>query len=266
MRKLSNKYLDALYLIHRLSSPVLDIRKMFYGLIGYIKYIKDIQTFNSLSAAPIKFDLNLFPVLDEATKLTAFDAHYYYQQLWVFENVYNTGPKKHVDIASTYELSGYLSKVVPTTFLDYRPIPAKMPNLEILSGDVLALPFETNSLMSVSCLHVIEHIGLGRYGDKVRPSGLEEACKELGRVVKPGGKLYLSTPIGVERVCFNAHRVSSPLKLLALFPEFELGEFNVVTDEGEYIQNTNPEQYTAQTYACGMFCLKRKETPLDKPE
>ena len=74
--------------------------------------------------------------------------------------------------------------------------------------------FATGSVDSLSCLHTIEHVGLGRYGDPVDPEGWVVAVRELARILAPGGRLYLGTPIGRERVCFNSERVFSPKTIL----------------------------------------------------
>jgi SAM-dependent methyltransferase len=70
---------------------------------------------------------------------------------------------------------------------------------------------------SLSCLHTIEHLGLGRYGDPLDPEGHLKGLAQLKRLVKPGGRLYLSTPIGPERVEFNAHRIFAASTLAAWF-------------------------------------------------
>ena len=41
-------------------------------------------------------------------------------------------------------------------------------------------------------MHVVEHIGLGRYGDQVDPDGDLMAMKELERVTAKLGKLLLN--------------------------------------------------------------------------
>ena len=80
--------------------------------------------------------------------------------------------------------------------------------LRFVQGDMCRLDgFETGSVDSLSCLHTIEHVGLGRYGDPIDPEGWVVAVRELARILAPGGRLYLGTPIGRERVCFNSERV-----------------------------------------------------------
>jgi SAM-dependent methyltransferase len=72
---------------------------------------------------------------------------------------------------------------------------------------------------------VVEHVGLGRYGDSLDPFGSEKAFAELNRVLKPGGQLYISVPIGADsRIYFNAHRCFSRAHVLALLPRLQLVE------------------------------------------
>ena len=115
------------------------------------------------------------------------------------------------------------------------------------------LPFPDDSIDSLSCLHVIEHIGLGRYGDPIDPSGSIKAALELQRIVSRGGNLFLSVPIGRERVCFNAHRVHSAMTVLKLFPELTLLEFSFVDDEGLYLEHQSVEAAIGLEYGCGLF-------------
>jgi hypothetical protein len=243
---------NKIYFGFRLVRPVFDPVKFVRGLYGYTWFIRDAIKFKNMGGKNV-FTSNLYPILNEKTFLTTFDAHYFYQQLWVFEEVLKNKPKKHVDIGSTYQMSGYISKIVPTLFIDIRPIQANLPNLTAGYGDLLNLDIADNSVNSLSCLHVIEHVGLGRYGDKVDPKGFEKSCKTLSRILAPGGNLYLSTPFGRDRVCFNAHRVSSSNTILKCFKDLKLVKFNVVNDEGTFLQDADPKDYNNSDYACGMF-------------
>ena len=102
-----------------------------------------------------------------------------------------------------------------------------MAGLFTIAGDITRLPFADASIRSLSSLHVIEHIGLGRYGDPIDPSGCFAAMRELSRVLASGGHLYLSTPVGRERVCFNAHRVFAARTILNAVPDLRLDELCV---------------------------------------
>lgn len=106
-----------------------------------------------------------------------------------------------------------------------------MPNLTSKHGDLTKLHFETNSVQSLSCLHTVEHVGLGRYGDPINPTGDIEAAKELSRVLAPGGTFIFVTPVGKPKIAFNAHRIYSYKQVLDLFPELIITEFSMVPDD-----------------------------------
>ena len=111
---------------------------------------------------------------------------------------------------------------------------------------------------SLSCLHVIEHLGLGRYGDPVDPEAFRLGAAELCRVPTPGGHLLLGTPVGRERLCFDAHRVFDPATIVSAFADLTLAEFNLITDAGDIIQaNASFDDARACTYGCGLFVFTR---------
>lgn len=253
MKRFSKRSKNFGYFLYRIVSPIFDPIKFVRGLKGYFWFIKDWIKYNFKAQNKIRLNTNLFPSLHDKTSFTSFDAHYFYQQLWTFEKVLNNKPDKHVDVGSTYEMSGYLSKIVPTTFVDIRPIKVNLENLSAKDASILNLPYEDDFLDSLFCLHVVEHIGLGRYGDPIDPDGMKKACEELSRVLKPGGKLYFSTPVGKDRMCFNSHRITDPVKVLSIFDNLMLEEFNVVTDLGDFKQDVNPDDYKNQDYACGIY-------------
>jgi SAM-dependent methyltransferase len=69
---------------------------------------------------------------------------------------------------------------------------------------------------SLSCLHALEHFGLGRYGDPIDPNGYEHGIRNMANILRPRGVLYLSVPVGVERVEFNANRVFNPNTIVSV--------------------------------------------------
>lgn len=241
------------YLVYRIVSPIIDPIIFFNGFIGYFWFIRDLVAYKIKDPKAKIYFKNIYPMVHDKTSLTHLDAHYFYQQLWVFENVLKNKPKSHVDIASTYQMSGYLSKIVPTTFIDYRPIETNLRNLDVKRGDLLDLDIKNDSIDSLSCLHVIEHVGLGRYGDSIDPSGTKKACSELQRVLGINGKLYLSLPIGKEKICFNAHRIFPPEKIIKYFDKLKLVSFSVVDDDGVFHENVSYRDYSKLDYGCGMF-------------
>lgn len=199
-----------------------------------------------------------FPCLSDATATTGFDAHYFHQGAWLARCIAEARPTRHLDVGSSVMTIGVLSAFVDTLFLDYRPIDVRLPGLETRPGDLLALDLPGGSVPSLSCLHVIEHVGLGRYGDPLDPAGSAKAATELARVLAPGGSLYLSTPVGRERICFNAHRVFAPSTVARMFAGLELAEFSFVDDTGTLRRGEPLDSAAAMDYGCGLFRFVRR--------
>jgi len=197
------------------------------------------------------------PSLGDWSTHTPFDAHYFYQGAWLARKLRAAAPAKHVDISSSVLTISVLSAFIDVTFIDYRPLKASLSGLTCDGGDILALPNPNDAVESLSCLHVIEHIGLGRYGDPLDPHGSIKAAQELIRVTKPGGKLYLSLPIGRERICFNAHRVHAPESVVAMFADMTLLDFSLVDDQGGFHENVAIGDGRALEYGCGMFTFQK---------
>ena len=121
------------------------------------------------------------------------------------------------------------------------------------------MPFEDNSVGSLSCLHVAEHIGLGRYGDELDPDGTEKACRELSRILTVNGNLYFSLPVGKQKTYFNAHRVHSPGTIIDYFKDLKLVELSGVTDSGRFTENIDIDVLEKSNYACGLFWFRKEK-------
>jgi hypothetical protein len=198
-----------------------------------------------------------YPCLADRLPKTPFDPHYFYQGNWLARRLAEAKPRQHVDIGSSVLTIGVLSAHVPTIFVDYRPLVVRQSGLSCVAADISHLPFADGSVTSLSCLHVIEHIGLGRYGDPIDAKGACIAAAELQRLIGEGGALYLSTPIGRERVCFNAHRVFAPGTILSLFSHLRLTNFSFVSDDGTLHENASLNQVPPLEYGCGFFEFRR---------
>ena len=197
--------------------------------------------------------INKYPCLNDNTGTTPFDAHYIYHPAWAARIVKEINPEKHVDISSILYFSTMLSAFIKTEFYDYRPADISLSNLVTASADLTNLFFESESLESISCMHTIEHIGLGRYGDPLDPQGDIKAINELQRVTKKGGNLLLVVPLGMPRIQFNAHRIYSFDLINNLFHDFKLNNFSLITDANQFIENAEPALVNQQLYGCGCF-------------
>jgi ubiquinone/menaquinone biosynthesis C-methylase UbiE len=148
---------------------------------------------------------------------------------------------------------------VPVEFYDYRPANIVLANLHCGAADLCQLPFDDASVQSLSCMHTIEHIGLGRYGDPLDALGDQKALKELQRVLAPGGNLLIVVPVGKPRIQFNAHRIYDPSMLENMLPELSLHTWALLPDEYHQglIDNPSREFALQQSYGCGCFWFRR---------
>ncbi|MEN0111343.1 MAG: hypothetical protein AAF805_11535, partial [Planctomycetota bacterium] len=127
-----------------------------------------------------------FVVLGEDTASTGFDRHYVYHTAWAARVLAKTDPTPHYDFGSLLYFSTLVSAFRPVRFFDYRPAEIDLGGLESQHADLTALSMASGSVASASCMHVLEHIGLGRYGDPVDPDGDRKAAAELERIIAPG--------------------------------------------------------------------------------
>lgn len=199
----------------------------------------------------------LRPILFQRNVDSKFDAHYVIQSWWASFRIGELAPSLHVDVSSNVGFVAQLAAMVPVEFYEFNPPKLALPGLSIQNASLERLPFLDNSIQSLSCLHVLEHIGLGRYGDPIEPTGMERACHELSRVVKQGGHLFVSFPVGRERIEFNSQRVINPVRAASLFPGLTLVEFSMVNDQREYVENADLTKAQSQEYACGLYHLVR---------
>src|SRR3989338_8155866 len=219
----------------------------------YISFFAELRQYKRMDGAEDIAIRDLYPILNERTSTTAFDTHYFYQDIWAFRKIFESGVKAHVDVGSKVDYVGFLSAVTQVTFIDIRPLITDLPNLESKSGSILGMPYPDGSVSSLSCLHVAEHIGLGRYGDPLDPLGTVKACRELQRGLAPRGDLHFCFPLGKPRVCFNAHRIHSPDQILEYFSGLKLVEFSFVNDMGRFLHNVDPGEGRNAKYGCGLF-------------
>lgn len=201
--------------------------------------------------------MDLYPCLLDWTHSTGFDAHYFYQGAWLARRLSAIRPERHVDIGSDVRVIGVLSGFVPTEFVDFRPLQVGLNGLVCRSGNITDLPWSDATIASLSCLHVVEHVGLGRYGDPIDPEGSKKAFSELARVLSSRGRLYLTVPVGRERVCFNAHRVFSPQTVVREMPSLRLMEFSFVDDQGRFREGQELSAASGLEYGCGMFLFEK---------
>src|SRR4051794_30804834 len=224
---------------------------------GMRRYLRDRRLYRALAGAePLRrYDDN--PQLLDWLPASPFDPHYLHQDAWAARELFRMQPDSHVDVGSRISFVAGIAAFTAVTFVDIRPLEAELPGLTSVTGSVLELPFEDRSLGSVSCLHVAEHIGLGRYGDPLDPAGTRKAAAELSRVIAPGGTLLFSLPVGRARTNFNAHRVHDPLEVPSLFRGLRLDGFAAVGDDGRFRADAEPADLVGAEWGCGLYRFVR---------
>lgn len=68
----------------------------------------------------------------------------------------------------------------------------------------------------------LDHDGLGRYGDPLNPDGDIEAMGRIRSLLKPGGLMFVTVPVGPDVVVFNLHRRYGPVRLPLLLEGWEV--------------------------------------------
>lgn len=242
-----------------------DPRRMIAAVRDTPRFLRDLRTFRALSRSvpglpPLA---RVLPILDDrrAAAGTAY-GHYFLQDLWAARKIYERRPARHVDIGS--RIDGFIAHLLvfmAVEVIDIRALPSTVPGLAFVQGDATRLTaVEDESIDSLSSLHAIEHFGLGRYGDPLDATASFEAMRTLARVLKPGGRLYFSVPIGRERVEFNAHRVLSPRRVIAEFAGLDLISFSAVDDDGAFVEHADLDAFQDADFACGLFEFTRSSS------
>ena len=213
----------------------IDVRKFLRSLGNLSWFVKTLKRYTRLANNGMTeaTRLTLYPcLLDRTDTAGSARGHYFWQDLYVAQKIHAENPDKHVDVGSRFD--GFVTHVASfrhLTVLDIRQLDSDVPNVSFEQLDLMEFDPRFESYAdSVSCLHVIEHFGLGRYGDSIDPHGHLRGLKNIARIVKPGGTLYLAFPAGKEKVEFNAHRVLSIASILTTLPNFSFVEGMLIDD------------------------------------
>lgn len=209
----------------------------------------------------------LYPCLtDDLDQSGTASGAYFHQDLYVAQKVFEASPRRHLDVAS--RVDGFVAHVAsfrPIEVLDIRPLSVSIPNVTFRQADLMRLPEDLREAAdSVSCLHALEHFGLGRYGDPLDADGHRKGFDSLAAMVAPGGRLYLSMPIGPQRYEFNAHRVFAIETPLAMAkPQFDLEHFSFVDDRGDMHRDVPITEELLRTNAgciwgCGIYVFRKR--------
>ena len=188
---------------------------LFNSIRGLPFFLYDIYKFTKGYRGP----LSLMPCLhDRFDAAGAVKSEYFWQDLLVAQYIYKNNPAKHVDVGS--RLDGFIAHIASfrdIEVLDIRPLNATIPGIKFQ---------QLNVMNSIS----IDEFGKG-YCDSI-------GLSNMSKLLKLGGIFYLSTPIGRQRVEFNANWVFDPNLIISAAKSHGLilKEF-ITIFKGEYINH-----------------------------
>lgn len=253
MRKLlkSIPFLKYLVIIARIFKSERGLTRRFLCLWSFLKDYYKFRNLSKNTDCTLE-TADLFPRIYDKTDNHKIDPVYFLQGTWCARKIFEQKPDHHYDIGSQALMVGIISQFAPTTMIDIRPLEIILPSLSFIKGDITHLPFHDSSISSLSSICVIEHIGLGRYGDALDQFGTEKAVKELTRVLAKDGSLYISVPVDKEnKVYFNAHRAFTREYILSIFEPLTLIEERYI-----YGSEIFPSYESLKGFGTGLYYFK----------
>jgi SAM-dependent methyltransferase len=260
-------------LLQRLNGALLlfgiDVRaalRASKGLPAYRRDFRELERPLGAESSDVSFGTSRPCLGEDVVDSGLASGHYFHQDLLVARRVHDNNPSVHVDVGS--RVDGFVAHVAAyrdIQVFDIRPMMSSIPNVTTVQADLMEPIPEalTDYCDSLSCLHALEHFGLGRYGDPVRWNGHLLGLENLHRILRSGGRLYLSVPIGPQRIEFNAHRVFAVEYLLGLLADkYVLERFSYVDDQGDLHEDIQFDVGDARknfgcNYGCGIFELTK---------
>lgn len=236
----------------------INLKFLILAVLGLPRYINDLVFFIKRYNGKIEF----MPCLhDRYEEGGTTDTEYFWQDLYVAQQIFKSAPHRHLDIGS--RVDGFVAHVASfrqIEICDIRKIDSDIPNVTFIQADLMKPLIGFNDYCdSLSCLHALEHFGLGRYGDQIDVDGYEAGLRNMANLLSKNGTFYLATPVGIPKVAFNAHRVFDPklIKTILVNMGFELTKFAWFGDEKMIIESTNIEldieNLAIRDYSLGIF-------------
>lgn len=203
----------------------------------------------------------LWPVITNKYEYAGGISNYFLQDIWAARLIIKEKVKEHFDIGS--RLDGFIAHLlaadINVTMIDIRNFPGEVEQLNTIVDDATSLhQIPDESIGSMSALCSLEHFGLGRYGDPIDPEACFKCFENIQKKLKEGGRLYLSLPVGKERVEFNAHRVFYASTVIECFSSLRLEEFSCAS-QGKIEYNVDIHKYDKDQhngeYRYGLFAF-----------
>ncbi|MFH0753396.1 MAG: class I SAM-dependent methyltransferase [Candidatus Omnitrophota bacterium] len=110
------------------------------------------------------------------------------------------------------------------TGLDFRQYSFSFPGLQFCQSDATKMPLEEDSFDAVTCVSMLEHVGIGHYNDPLhQESGDARVVAEIARVLRKNGLFFLTVPFGVPTVG-GVQRTYDAARLAGILGNFKVEE------------------------------------------
>jgi hypothetical protein len=241
-----------------LGSFGIDPRRFGRAVVTLAEYWRGYRTIRAQLGRSVPVTLTPYLHEQDESAGTA-TGHYFWQDLLVARRVMLASPARHVDVGSRVDgLITHLLVFREVEVVDVRLLSHPVPGLKFILDDATALSsLDDQSIESLSSLHALEHFGLGRYGDPIDAQGHIRGLRSLQRVLAPGGRLYLSFPVGAEQVEYNGQRVLSPTLPLDVLSELTLESFVAIPSSGPPREDMRPNDLAGTSGWCGLYEFSR---------
>ncbi|TFG50742.1 MAG: DUF268 domain-containing protein [Candidatus Brocadiia bacterium] len=149
--------------------------------------------------------------------------------------------------------------------IDTEELPYNLPDLTFYQADFLDHDFGSSRFDVIILCSIVEHIGLAkRYGQRDVPDGDLQAMRKVAGLLKPGGILMLTVPVGKDMLFSPWHRIYGPERIPRLLDGLELEKERFFIKEPSSFWHA-AERNTALkvdrkglSYALGQFLLKTR--------
>ena len=235
----------------------------FRSVRGIVTFFKDYMKFKKNYVGKI----TLKPCLhDRYEEGGTTKSEYFWQDLIVARWICEAKPIRHVDVGS--RVDGFVAHVASfreIEVFDVRTVTTKIPGIVFKQADMMQSRYLNKGYCdSISCLHALEHFGLGRYGDPIDPDGYKKGIFNMASLLEKNGIFYLSVPIGKERVEFNANHVFDPKTIieLAKLNKLKVKNLTVISSYGDIseipLEMDELNRLAQLHYNLGIFtCIKQ---------
>ena len=257
------KYFIKIYLLIKNYFNI-DLILILRSIKNLPKFFLDLYNWKKIDKN--NWPIEIIPRLNDFKSEASDLGEYFFQDMFVAKKILKKNPEKHIDIGSRIDgFVGHLACFREVEVFDIRKLNLKIKNVKFNRLDITEKNHKfANYSDSLSCLHTLEHIGLGRYGDKINPDGWRTGLENMSVFLKKSGILWLSVPIGIQNIKFNSHRIFDPNTIVV-----EAKKYGLTLEEFYYyyplsnkiIQSQNFQndfiKISKQKYCLGIYYFKK---------